>query len=94
MDRRKFLAIYEKAKQSYTALNDYVTKEYVKTKTLEEALLQLNELQSVEKQLLTLQEDKEQHKKWTYATRTRNRRIRTKNRWATEAKDQSINSTW
>ena len=59
MDRRKFLAIYEKAKQSYTALNDYVAKEYVKTKTLEEALLQLNELQGVEKQLLTLQGDKE-----------------------------------
>ena len=58
MDRRKFLAIYEKAKQSYTALNDYVVKEYVKTKTLEEALLQLNELQGVEKHLLTLQEDK------------------------------------
>ena len=62
MDRRKFLAIYEKAKQAYNALNDFVTKEYVKTKTLEEALLQLNELQSVEKQLLTLQEDKEQIK--------------------------------
>ena len=58
MDRRKFLAIYEKAKQSYTSLNDYVVKEYVKTKTLEEALLQLNELQGVEKHLLTLQEDK------------------------------------
>ena len=38
MDRRKFLAIYERAKQSYTSLNDFVTKEYVKTKTLEEAL--------------------------------------------------------
>jgi len=59
MDRRKFLAIYERAKQAYTALNDYVTKEYVKTKTLEEALLQINELQNVEKQLVVLGDDKE-----------------------------------
>ena len=55
MDRRKFLAIYERAKQAYTALNDYVTKEYVKTKTLEEALQQINELQNVEKQLVNPQ---------------------------------------
>ena len=46
MDRRKFLAIYERAKQAYTALNDFVTKEYVKTKTLEEALQLLNELKT------------------------------------------------
>ena len=52
-------AFYERAKQAYTALNDYVTKEYVKTKTLEEALQQINELQNVEKQLVVLGEDKE-----------------------------------
>ena len=59
MDRRKFLAIYERAKQAYTTLNDYVSKEYVKTKTLEEALQQINELQNVEKQLIVLGEEKE-----------------------------------
>jgi hypothetical protein len=59
MDRRKFLAVYERTKQAYTALNDYVTKEYVKTKTLEEALQQINELQNVEKQLVTLNDEKE-----------------------------------
>ena len=58
-DRRKFQAIYERAKQAYTKLNDYVTKEYVKTKTLEEALQQINELQNVEKQLVALSDDKE-----------------------------------
>lgn len=63
MDRRKFLAIYEKARQSYVALNDFITKEYVKTKTLEETFLLLNELQSVEKHLTTLQDDKENIKK-------------------------------
>jgi hypothetical protein len=59
MDRRKFLAIYEKARQAYMNLNDFVTKEYVKTKTLEEALQLINELQGAEKQLAELQEDKE-----------------------------------
>jgi len=59
MDRRKFLAIYERAKQAYTTLNDYVSKEYVKTKTLEEALQQINELQNAEKQLILLGEEKE-----------------------------------
>jgi hypothetical protein len=59
MDRRRFLAIYERARQAYNALNDYVTKEYVKTKTLEEALQQLNELQSLEKQLVTLGEERD-----------------------------------
>ncbi|MCL4429117.1 MAG: hypothetical protein M1167_00030, partial [Chloroflexi bacterium] len=56
MDRRKFLAVYEKTKQTYMALNDFVTKEYVKTKTLEEALHELNTLQDIEKQLMTLQQ--------------------------------------
>ncbi|MDR1992658.1 MAG: hypothetical protein LBQ98_04050 [Nitrososphaerota archaeon] len=58
MDRRKFLAVYEKARQVYNNLNDYIRKEYIKTKTLEEAIQQLNELQNIEKQRLTLQEDK------------------------------------
>ncbi len=59
MDRRKFLAIYERAKQAYNTLNDFVTKEYVKTKTLEEALNQLNDLQNLERQLSSLEEEHE-----------------------------------
>ena len=51
MDRRKFLTIYERAKLAYQDLNDFVTKEYVKTKTLEEAFQLLNELQNVQKQI-------------------------------------------
>jgi len=62
MDRRKFLAIYERAKQAHTVLNDFVTKEYIKTKTLEEAFQLLNELQNVQKQLVTLNEEKDQIK--------------------------------
>ena len=58
MDRRKFLSIYERAKQAYNSLNDYVTKEYVKTKTLEEALLLISELQGIERHLLILKDEK------------------------------------
>ncbi|MGD0202991.1 MAG: hypothetical protein ABSC20_03695 [Candidatus Bathyarchaeia archaeon] len=62
MDRRKFLAIYERSKQAYAALNDFVTKEYIKTKTLEEAFQLLNELQNVQQQLATIGEEKEKIK--------------------------------
>ena len=62
MDRRKFLAIYERSKQAYTTLNDFVTKEYIKTKTLEEAFQLLNELQNVQQQLATIGEEKEKIK--------------------------------
>ena len=62
MDRRKFLTVYERAKQAYAILNDFVTKEYIKTKTLEEAFQLLNELQNVQKQLVTIGEEKEKIK--------------------------------
>ena len=62
MDRRKFLTIYERSKQAYATLNDFVTKEYVKTKTLEEAFHLLNELQNVQQQLVTIGEEKEKIK--------------------------------
>ena len=62
MDRRKFLALYEKARQAYIALNEFVTKDYVKIKTLEETLLLVNELQTLEKQLTLLGEEKENTK--------------------------------
>jgi DNA repair exonuclease SbcCD ATPase subunit len=52
MDRRKFLTVHEKAKLSLSALNDFVTKEYVKTKTLEETFQLIDELHSLEKQLV------------------------------------------
>ena len=51
MDRRKFLVVYEKAKQTFTVLNEFVTKEYVKTKTLEETFGLINELQTLEGKL-------------------------------------------
>jgi uncharacterized coiled-coil protein SlyX len=60
MDRRRFLTVYEKAKQTYSSLNDFITKEYVKTKTLQETFQLLGEVQNIEKQLSNLNEDKEQ----------------------------------
>ncbi len=59
MDRRKFLAVYEKARQAYMDLNDFVTKDYVKTKTLEEAMQLILALEDAEKQLANIQQDKE-----------------------------------
>lgn len=51
MDRRKFLMVYEKAKLTLAALNDFLTEEYVKTKTLEDAFQLIDELHALEKQL-------------------------------------------
>jgi hypothetical protein len=59
MDRRKFLQTYEKARQAYMDLNDFVVKDYVKTKTLEEALHLIAELEETEKQLANIEQDKE-----------------------------------
>ena len=51
MDRRKFLAVHEKAKESLEALNDFLSKEYIKTKTLEETFQLIDELHSLETEL-------------------------------------------
>jgi len=59
MDRRKFLTVHEKAKLTLVSLNDFITKEYVKTKTLEETFQQINELHAQEKQLADLEAQRE-----------------------------------
>ena len=58
MDRRKFLAFYEKTKLTYSDLNNFLTKEYVKTKTLEKTFHLIDELQTLEKQLSDIEEQK------------------------------------
>jgi hypothetical protein len=55
MDRRKFLTVYDKTKQTFITLNDFVTKEYVKTKTLQETMQMIGELQILENKLGNLQ---------------------------------------
>ena len=58
MDRRKFLAVHEKAKESLATLNDFLTKEYIKTKTLEETFQLINELHSLEKRLADVEAER------------------------------------
>lgn len=58
MDRRKFLSVHEKAKISLSTLNDFLSKEYVKTKTLEETFQLIDELHSLEQQLLEVEAEK------------------------------------
>ena len=59
MNRRKFLMAYEKTKLPLTSLNDFISKEYVKTKTLEETFKLINDLHSYEKQLSDVAEKRE-----------------------------------
>jgi hypothetical protein len=55
MDRRKFLTVYDKTKQTFITLHEFVTKEYVKTKTLQETLQMINDLQNFENKSVNLQ---------------------------------------
>jgi len=50
-DRRKFLAVYEKAKESFEKINEFIKEEYVKTKTLQETFQIISELLDLEKKL-------------------------------------------
>ena len=62
MDRRKFLMAYEKSKLPLMSLNDFLTKEYVKTKTLEETFQLIDELHALEKQLSDVAAQREELK--------------------------------
>ena len=59
IDRRRFLTVHEKAKIALSELNDFVTKEYVKTKTLEETFLLIDELRSLENHLSEIEAQRE-----------------------------------
>ena len=58
LDRRKFSAVFEKAKDSLRALEYFLSKEYVKTKMLEEIFQLIDEVLADEQQLTTLQNQK------------------------------------
>jgi peptidoglycan hydrolase CwlO-like protein len=58
LDRRKFQGVFEKAKELLRELNDFLTKEYVKTKTLEETFQLIDKLKDLEEQLTSLNEQK------------------------------------
>jgi len=59
MDRRKFLTVFEKAKNSLEELHSFLTREYVKTKTLEETFQLADKLKVLEEQLANTNEQKE-----------------------------------
>jgi hypothetical protein len=59
MDRRKFLAVFEKAKNVLEELHNFLTKEYVKTKTLEDTFQVADKLKALEEQLANSAEQKE-----------------------------------
>jgi hypothetical protein len=63
MDRRKFLPIFEKTKSTVLGLNDFVNKEYVKSKTLEETFQLISEVEGLENQLSDIQQTEEALKK-------------------------------
>ncbi|PIU59931.1 hypothetical protein COS86_01645 [Candidatus Bathyarchaeota archaeon CG07_land_8_20_14_0_80_47_9] len=58
IDRRKFLVVFEKAKGSLEELHGFLTKEYVKTKTLEETFQLADKLKALEEQLANADEQK------------------------------------
>ena len=62
IDRRKFLPTFEKTKSTVNALANFVNKEYVKSKTLEKTYEIITELQTLERQLATINEAKEKMK--------------------------------
>ena len=58
LDRRKFLTGFEKAKLQWRELESFQTKEYMKTKTLEDTFQLIDKLATLEKQLRELGERK------------------------------------
>lgn len=58
LDRRKFQAIFERSKMTLEDLNNFLTKEYVKAKTLEETFQLIDRVQSSEQQLVNLKNQK------------------------------------
>lgn len=51
LDRRKFMAVFERAKEQVKDLHNFLTKEYVKTKTLEETFGIVDEVLILEQEL-------------------------------------------
>jgi hypothetical protein len=56
LDRRKFQLVFERSKELLKMLGDFLTREYVKTKTLEETFLLIDKLHTLKNQLVNLNE--------------------------------------
>lgn len=55
MDRSKFVRVFEKAKDMLRGLNDFLEKEYVKTRVLEETFQLIEEVKNLEEQTEALE---------------------------------------
>jgi hypothetical protein len=58
LDRRKFLGIFERAKLTLKELGNFLAKDYVKTKTLEETFQLIDRLSALEQQLGNLKQQR------------------------------------
>ncbi len=58
LDRRRFQAVFERAKETLKELDNFLTKEYVKAKTLERTFQLVEKLRSLEQQLQSLGEQR------------------------------------
>ena len=56
LDRRRFQTVFEKSKQSLDDLRNFLSREYIKTKTLEETFQEIDDLVEFEKQFASLRE--------------------------------------
>jgi len=56
LDRRKFQLVFERSKELLKMLGDFLAREYVKTKTLEETFMLIDKLHTLENQLVNLNE--------------------------------------
>jgi hypothetical protein len=57
LDRRRFQVVFERTKETVKELNNFTTKEYVKTKTLEETFDLVERLHAHEQQLVDLKRE-------------------------------------
>jgi DNA repair exonuclease SbcCD ATPase subunit len=55
-DRRRFLTVFERSKETLRELDDFLKNEYVKTKTLEKTFQLINESNLLEEQVTSLKE--------------------------------------
>lgn len=56
LDRRKFQMVFEKSNELLKVLGDFQTREYIKTKTLEETFQLIDKLHALESQLVNFNE--------------------------------------
>jgi hypothetical protein len=62
-DRRKFLTVHQKAKDSLSEIDEFINDEYIKTKTIQETFQLIKELTRLKKQLREVETEQKTIKK-------------------------------